>query len=114
MCGRYALFTAPDELEKYFEAIISNMGSIQPNYNVTPGMLMPVVLRRNDVREWLHPDTGSDVLTGLMKPLPDELTEVYRVSDEVNKPANNHAGLLDKSDDEGPGNDQNPNPTLGL
>ncbi|MCH8494683.1 MAG: SOS response-associated peptidase [Balneolales bacterium] len=43
MCGRYTLFTAPDELEKYFEAIVSNAGTIEPNYNVTPGMIMPVV-----------------------------------------------------------------------
>lgn len=43
MCGRYTLFTAPDELENYFEAIVSNAGTIEPNYNVTPGMMMPVV-----------------------------------------------------------------------
>jgi putative SOS response-associated peptidase YedK len=48
MCGRYALFTAPDELEKYFEAIVSNAGTIEPNYNVTPGMIMPVVVVGRD------------------------------------------------------------------
>ena len=222
MCGRYALFTAPDELEKYFEAIISNAGTIEPNYNVTPGMVMPVVavgrervpvittfrwglipswakeasigyklmnarsetlsekpsfarpfqrsrcvipsngfyewqregknripffvkradeelmnfagiydrwkspegsdvftfsiittranpliapihermpvvLGRHQVREWLHPATSSDRLTELMHPLPENVTEVFRVSEEVNKPVNNHAGLLQPS-----------------
>ncbi|MCH8523984.1 MAG: SOS response-associated peptidase [Balneolales bacterium] len=221
MCGRYALFTAPDELEKYFEAIVSRAGTIEPNYNVTPGMMMPVVaigrenvpvittfrwglipnwakdpavgykmmnarsetisekpsfampferrrcvipsngfyewlregksriphfvrreddvimtyagiydrwrspegadvfsysiitttanerikhihermpvvLNREDVRRWLHPETPLHDLQALMQPLPDDKTRVYRVSDEVNKPANNHAGLLDE------------------
>jgi putative SOS response-associated peptidase YedK len=43
MCGRYKLTTAPIELEDYFEAIISNAGTIEPLLNVTPGMFMPVV-----------------------------------------------------------------------
>lgn len=43
MCGRYKLTTAPIELEEYFEAIISNAGTIEPLLNVTPGMFMPVV-----------------------------------------------------------------------
>jgi len=227
MCGRYALFTAPDELEKYFEAIISNAGTIEPNYNVTPGMMMPVVavgregipvittfrwglipnwakdpsigykmmnarsetiaekpsfampferrrcvipsngfyewqregknriphfvrreddvimayagiydrwrspggtdvfsysiitttanerirpihermpvvLNRQDVRRWLHPQTPRHDLQELMQPLPVAQTRVCRVSDAVNKPANNHAGLLEEQDDEPP------------
>lgn len=43
MCGRYKLVTAPEELEAYFEAIISNAGTIEPMLNVTPGMFMPVL-----------------------------------------------------------------------
>jgi putative SOS response-associated peptidase YedK len=43
MCGRYKLVTAPEELEAYFEAIISNAGTIEPLVNVTPGMFMPVL-----------------------------------------------------------------------
>lgn len=43
MCGRYKLTTSVDELEHYFEAIVSHAGTIEPLVNVTPGMLMPVV-----------------------------------------------------------------------
>lgn len=221
MCGRYALFTAPDELEKYFEAIVSNAGTIEPNYNVTPGMVMPVVaigregvpvitafrwglipnwakeasigykmmnarsetiaekpsfampfqrrrcvipsngfyewqrdgknripyfvsredddimayagiydrwrspegmdvfsysiitttaneriqaihermpvvLNRQDVRRWLHPETSVGQLQELMQPLLEARTRVYRVSDAVNKPAHNYPALLDE------------------
>lgn len=35
--------TAPEELESYFETIISNAGTIEPLINVTPGMIMPVL-----------------------------------------------------------------------
>lgn len=221
MCGRYALFTAPDELEKYFEAIISNAGTIEPNYNVTPGAVMPVVaigrdkipvittfrwgliphwakeasigykminarsetlrekpsfavpfqrqrcaipsngfyewkqtgkdkqpfavrrtddeimifagiydrwkvpdgpdvfsysiittqanalishihermpvvLDRSDVGKWLSPQTVESDLLSLMHPLPQELTRVYRVGDDVNKPANNTPALMEE------------------
>jgi putative SOS response-associated peptidase YedK len=48
MCGRYALFSAQDELESYFEAIASNAGTILPNYNVTPGATMPVIVIGRD------------------------------------------------------------------
>jgi putative SOS response-associated peptidase YedK len=60
---------------------------------------MPVVLNREDVRRWLHPEAPLHDLQELMPPLPDEKTRVYRVSDEVNKPANNHAGLMDEQKD---------------
>lgn len=35
--------TSVDELEAYFEAIVSHAGTIEPLVNVTPGMVMPVV-----------------------------------------------------------------------
>lgn len=225
MCGRYALFTAPDELEKYFEAIISNAGTIEPNFNVTPGALMqvvavgrdkipvittfrwgliphwskdpsigykminarsetitekpsfaeafrrrrciipsngfyewqrkdkekiphvvrrsdddimsfagiydrwktpdgqdifsysiitttaneainhihermPVVLNRDLVKFWLNATTPENDLLELLRPLPSEITQHYRVSDDVNKPANNRADLFEKWEEE--------------
>ena len=63
---------------------------------------MPVVLNRQDVRRWLHPQTPRHDLQELMQPLPVAQTRVCRVSDAVNKPANNHAGLLEEQDDEPP------------
>jgi putative SOS response-associated peptidase YedK len=43
VCGRYTFFTTQDDLEAYFEALVSQQGSVFPNYNVTPGAKMPVV-----------------------------------------------------------------------
>ena len=43
MCGRYTFFTSAEDLESFFEALVSQQGSIFPNYNVTPGAMMPVV-----------------------------------------------------------------------
>jgi putative SOS response-associated peptidase YedK len=43
MCGRYTFFTTQDDLEAYFEALVSRQGSVVPVPNVTPGSVMPVV-----------------------------------------------------------------------
>jgi putative SOS response-associated peptidase YedK len=71
MCGRYKLVTAPEELESYFEAIISNAGTIEPLLNVTPGMFMPVVAIGRDqipvitTFKWgLVPSWSKDPKTG--------------------------------------------------
>ena len=71
MCGRYKLTTAAIDLEAYFEAIVSNAGSIEPILNVTPGMMMPVVAIGRDkvpvittFRWGLVPGWSSDPKTG--------------------------------------------------
>lgn len=71
MCGRYKLVTAPIDLEEYFEAIISNAGTIEPLLNVTPGMFMPVVAIGRDkvpvittFRWGLVPSWAKDPKTG--------------------------------------------------
>jgi putative SOS response-associated peptidase YedK len=71
MCGRYKLVTAPAELEIYFEAIISNAGTIEPILNVTPGMFMPVLAVGRDqvpvitTFKWgLVPSWSKDPKTG--------------------------------------------------
>ncbi len=71
MCGRYKLVTAPVDLEEYFEAIISNAGTIEPLLNVTPGMFVPVVAIGRDkvpvittFRWGLVPSWAKDPKTG--------------------------------------------------
>ncbi|HAC15816.1 MAG TPA: hypothetical protein DCE78_07710 [Bacteroidetes bacterium] len=71
MCGRYKLTTAAVDLEAYFEAIVSNAGTIEPMLNVTPGMVMPVVAIGRDkvpvitsFRWGLVPGWSKDPKTG--------------------------------------------------
>lgn len=71
MCGRYTQFTPADELEVYFEAITSNAAPISPNYNVTPGSIVPVVATGRDrvpvittFRWGLVPSWAEDIRIG--------------------------------------------------
>lgn len=43
MCGRYSLTTPTIDLESLFEAIPSHLQDFQPNRNVTPGSVIPVI-----------------------------------------------------------------------
>lgn len=50
MCGRYTLFSSKQEIEEIFNAT-AERDLFQPNYNVAPGTLNPVILMtRPDVR----------------------------------------------------------------
>ena len=48
MCGRYALTTSANQLEELFEAVPSQLQEFQPNRNVTPGSVVPVVAYGRD------------------------------------------------------------------
>ena len=66
MCGRYSLFTPPEELEDRFDAAFGER--FDPRYNATPGQTLPVVtddaptsfshLRWGLIPRWA--DDGSD------------------------------------------------------
>lgn len=49
MCGRFALFSLPIELQQFFDAHPIAFG-IQPNYNVAPTQEIPVIVQHEDAR----------------------------------------------------------------
>ena len=55
---------------------------------------MPVILHRNDEQRWLGPGF-SEELTGLLKPYPAGLMEMYPVSGLVNSVGNDRAEILE-------------------
>jgi len=56
---------------------------------------MPVILHQEDEASWLEPSKVTrDDIEPLLRPFEDGGLEMYRVSDEVNKPANNYKELI--------------------
>lgn len=56
---------------------------------------MPVILTRENEKEWLNPALqDKDKLKSMLLPFEAALMEAYPVSSEVNSPKNNHIGLL--------------------
>lgn len=56
---------------------------------------MPVILTKENEKEWLNPSLqDKEVLKGMLIPYDATLMEAYPVSNEVNSPKNNHIGLL--------------------
>ncbi|MEK5149072.1 SOS response-associated peptidase [Psychrobacillus sp. FSL K6-4615] len=56
---------------------------------------MPVILTRENEKEWLNPSLqDKETLKSMLVPFDAALMEVYPVSSEVNSPKNNHIGLL--------------------
>lgn len=53
MCGRYALYANKDTLEREFETEIADDSLAEPNYNVAPGSLRPVVLVRGTADRYM-------------------------------------------------------------
>ncbi len=56
---------------------------------------MPVVLAPEAWDRWLDPDVGADGVCDLLVPAPEDLFEVYPVSDRVNNVANDGPELAD-------------------
>jgi putative SOS response-associated peptidase YedK len=54
---------------------------------------MPVILASQDYDRWLESETAVDAL---LRPAPDELLELYPVSTQVNKPANESPELIER------------------
>ncbi len=58
---------------------------------------MPVILKPEDEKTWLNPTVQDpNELNHLLKPLSEEVMEVYEVSNLVNSPKNNSAQLITK------------------
>lgn len=56
---------------------------------------MPVILTRENEKEWLNPTLqDKDILKSMLLPYDAALMETYPVSSDVNSPKNNHIGLL--------------------
>ena len=47
MCGRFALSSDEKEINKRFHAVSGEKLDVQPSYNIAPGQLSPIVLRRS-------------------------------------------------------------------
>lgn len=56
---------------------------------------MPVILTREEEKIWLDPDQNPKDLLKLLNAYPADSMEAYEISSEVNKPGNNHPGILD-------------------
>jgi putative SOS response-associated peptidase YedK len=48
-----------------------------------------VILKRDNIAEWIEPNTGQRELLAMLGPYPDGLIEAYPVSSKVNNPRNN-------------------------
>lgn len=57
---------------------------------------MPVMLQPEEEAKWLHGD-GPDAWNAALTPYPDDELETYPVSTEVNDPANDGPGLLERT-----------------
>lgn len=55
---------------------------------------MPVILPPKAYDTWLDPDAKANELSGLLKPWPDTLTEMWPVGKEVNSPRENTPALI--------------------
>jgi putative SOS response-associated peptidase YedK len=69
MCGRYTLFTPPEDIEERFDA--SFEGSPRPRYNAAPSQSLPVIT--NDA-----PETIDTLEWGLIPHWADDRTDVNR------------------------------------
>lgn len=56
---------------------------------------MPVILTRENEKEWLNPSLqDKEILKKMLMPFDAAFMDAYPVSSEVNSPKNNHIGLL--------------------
>ena len=57
---------------------------------------MPVILQPSDFALWLDPETSdAGQLKSLLKPYPEQQTDLYPVSRRVNNPRNDDAGCIE-------------------
>lgn len=71
MCGRYAVFAGKKNIEQAFGVTSDDPGLLEPNFNATPGSLLPVVLlgkarikRIGSLRWGLIPSWAEDQSVG--------------------------------------------------
>jgi putative SOS response-associated peptidase YedK len=79
MCGRYSLFTPPDDIEERFGATF--VEEFQPRYNAAPSQSLPVIIdaspERIDAKEWgfVPPWADSRSDFGFINARAETLTE---------------------------------------
>jgi len=59
---------------------------------------MPAILQRDQESIWLDQNLSPTELIQIIGPYPDELMDMYMVSNEVNNVRNNHTGLINPVD----------------
>lgn len=71
MCGRYAVFAGKENIEQAFGVTSDDPGLLEPNFNATPGSMLPVVLlgkarikRIGSLRWGLIPSWAEDQSVG--------------------------------------------------
>lgn len=50
MCGRYTLIEDSENLDRWFEAVFEEVENLEPNYNVAPTHMMPVIRQTEQKR----------------------------------------------------------------
>jgi putative SOS response-associated peptidase YedK len=71
MCGRYAVFAGKEKIQEVFGVTADDPGLFEPNFNATPGSMLPVVLlgkarvkRIGPLRWGLIPGWADDTSVG--------------------------------------------------
>ncbi len=55
---------------------------------------MPVIIKPQDIGQWIDPGSDPGSLTGLLQPYPEAAMTAYPVSREVNKPVSDKPDLI--------------------
>jgi putative SOS response-associated peptidase YedK len=93
MCGRFSLdITKPDIVRRF--RVAQTTIRLASHFNVCPGMLLPVILEEKDEETWLKPEEKTDIIRALLCPYNENDMFAYRVSRDVNNPANDTKTLI--------------------
>ena len=92
MAGLWDTWKAPDgkNVESFTVITTAANGVMRPIHE-----RMPVILKKEDEDLWLDVKAGTEAVTKLLAPCPDEDIEAYEVSRLVNSPANDTKGCVD-------------------
>jgi putative SOS response-associated peptidase YedK len=95
--GLWESWMGPNGEEMETAAIVTTTANLQlaPLHNRMPAILPPEAF---DL--WLdHRNVDAEAAAALITPAPDDLLEVYPVSDAVNKAVNDSAGMIERVDE---------------
>lgn len=94
MAGLWEAWQSPEGKNIYSCTVIT---TIPNNLMSTIHDRMPVILKPEDIKNWLNPSIEDlDFLNSLLKPFDDSFMEAFEVSTDVNSPKNNGACLIEK------------------
>lgn len=93
MAGLWEKWTSPDN-QSIFSCTVVTTAANELVHDIHNRM--PVILKPEDERVWLNPNSSPQELNPLLKPLNKELMEAYEVSPLVNSPKNNSVELIQK------------------